>query len=150
MHGFSPADVDAVCEEARLLSFTRIALTAAPRIAAEAASCAAAVGGGVGGGGVGGTERARGGPRGGRPDACAWRAAARGDRPRQALPAPRPARLPLASLDCAGVEHARARSEWRGLALHPLRQVARQAGRGRRPNARPSRCRSSHAFGGRH
>ena len=48
--------------------------------------------------------------------------------------------------DCTGVEHARARSEWRGLALHPLRQVARQAGRGRRPNARPSRSRSSHAF----
>ena len=48
MHGFSPADVDAVCEEARLLSFTRIALTAAPRIAAEVAGCAAAVGGGSG------------------------------------------------------------------------------------------------------
>ena len=63
MHGFSPADVDAVCEEARLLSFTRIALTAAPRIAAEVASCAAAVGGGGVGGGVGGGGGGGGGGR---------------------------------------------------------------------------------------
>ena len=58
MHGFAPADVDAVCEEARLLSFARVALATAPPIALEAASCAAA----MGGGGVGGS--------GGRRAAC--------------------------------------------------------------------------------
>ena len=58
MHGFSPADVDAVCEEARLLSFARVALATAPPIALEAASCATA----MGGGGVGGS--------GGRRAAC--------------------------------------------------------------------------------
>jgi hypothetical protein len=76
MHGFSPADVDAVCEEARLLSFARIALTTAPPtapgiapgIAAEAASCAAAVGGGGGGGGGGSGGGASGG--GGRRATC--------------------------------------------------------------------------------
>ena len=47
-------------------------------------------------------------------------------RQREVLPTAWAARLPLAALDRAGVEHPLARPEWHGLALHPLHALVKQ------------------------